>query len=140
MNKIAKKYISLAVIIVFMSMTVSCTTCKDMPINSAYDVQRLRFEPEKKYDVQFTDGKFYKLTGKDLVIRGDLVGVRFKGVEGYKYYRREQFRKICAREKSRGKTIGLIVGGVVGGLALIGGIVAGVLIAGLSGTADEPVR
>lgn len=109
--------------VLFGLTTYSCTTCKPIPLETAADVQSLKFSPEKKYNVLFPTGPQYRLSGDRLTTQNDLIGVRFDGDEGFRYYQREQFTKICAEEFNKRKTVLAAVLGGAGGLALVVGII-----------------
>lgn len=113
----------------FTISTVGCTTCRQVPITTAQDVQTITFEPEKSYEIEFTTGQRYNVKGNNLALQDNLIGIRFQEEESFHYYQREQFNSICAEEKSKGKTTAAIIGGIAGGLALTLGLILGIGLA-----------
>jgi len=82
-------------------------------------------DQKRDYVVEFENGQTYKLKGSEIELRGDLVGIRFKGEDQYKYYSRLQIAQISNNKFSRGAmAIGGVVGAVVGG-----GLASGLFLA-----------
>jgi len=116
----------------FIGSTAACTTCRKLPIQTAADYQSIQIDPEKKYQIEFTDGQRWNTKGDRLIISNDLIGIKYEGEQDYRYYRLTQLKSICAEQFSAGLTAGIVAGSLV----LLGGIIAGVII-GAVGSAQK---
>lgn len=114
---ICLRYIAVALIICLTAGLIGCTTCRTVDIENADSSQYSPFDPEKKYQVRFSGGQVFRVSGEDLELRGETIGVKFNGESNFRYYRKDQINEICQQQHSTGKTIGLVAG-VVGGAAL----------------------
>ena len=119
------RIVSLIVLVVFSTMTVACAGKQAIVLSHAEPVQTVQVEENKKYLVRFTTGQTYKVKGLDMVMRGDLVGIRFEEKGDLNFYSREQIEEIA--EWGGGMSpvaIGAIAGGATGaGLGIIGSAV-----------------
>lgn len=118
------RIISTIVVVAFSAMTVACAGKQGVVLTHDQHVQEVQVNPDEKYVVHFTTGQTYKVKGSDIVMRRDLVGIRFEEQGDVNFYTREQIKEI--REKGGGMSpvaIGAIAGGAAGtGLGIIGSL------------------
>jgi hypothetical protein len=130
--KIFHRSASAIVIAALLTSAVGCTTCRSVPLNSAADAPATAFEPDTKYRVEFESGQSYSVKGDRLTVREGMVGIRLENEPTYRYYQSQQIRRLCREEISAGRTAGVALGGA----AVLGGIIAAIIIGGL-GAAQE---
>lgn len=110
-----------------MAVVISLSACagEKIPLHTAVDTLRSTTggNLQHSYTVTFNDGNTYYLDDDDIDVRGDTIGIRFEGQEGYRYYRPDQFREIRYKTEKHtwlGGGIGAAAGAALGvGIGLI---------------------
>jgi len=94
---------------VFTMGQISCTTCHKCHIGY---YSQPSIQPDKTYSVRFRNhNKTHNISGRDIVFRGNLIGIRFPDSDKFVFYQKNQIESLCLRKFSKGKTIGLVAGG-----------------------------
>ena len=118
------RIISIIVMVAFSAMTIACAGKRGVVLTHDQRVLEVQVNEDAEYLVHFTTGQTYKVKGSDIVMRRDLVGIRFEEQGEVNFYKREQIKEIYERGGGMPAAgIGAIAGGATGaGLGLLIGL------------------
>lgn len=118
MKRTTISYIALSLSVILIATTSACAGRQVAPGTS---LRHLTQEDPYaySYEVTFVKGEKYKLSDDDIVVKDGLIGIRFHGENGYRFYPTERIREIRATKKTH-RALGAGIGAAIGVAAGIG--------------------
>lgn len=121
-----RRTMALFVLITMATTSIGCVTRVPVSVQNAKAVGESPFDAQREYEITFADGYRFRTRGENLMMRDNLIGIRFEKGETYKFYSSDQIQQIVEEKFSIGKTVGLAAGVAV---AVVAGLITGIIFA-----------